>query len=960
MSTDHRLSELLLQWEELLEQGRPASAQELCRDCPELADELRRRIQALQAVPSVLSAPAPLAGGDATLSGESRQSGSLTADAATRPAEAEQPPRRLPAVPGYEVLGELGRGGMGVVYLAVQQGLNRRVALKMMLAGAHAVPAQRARFRSEVEAVARLSHPNVVQIFELGEQGGQLYCALELVNGGCLADRLDGSPWPPRPAAELVAALADGLQAAHDCGVIHRDLKPANVLLTAAGVPKISDFGLARLLDRDGQTESGAVLGTPQYMAPEQAQGQNRAVGAAADVHALGAILYELLTGRPPFRGTTTLETLLQVKALEPVRPRLLQPHVPRDLETICLKCLRKQPEQRYASARELAEDLRRFLRGEPVRARPPAAWERVLKWARRRPSAAALVGVSLLAVLALFLVVLSYNTRLRSQRDQADALRRRAETGEAAALARGQEAEANFRLARSVVDDYTLKLSETDSWLVDDLRLALLKSSLAYYEQFVKQRGADPALRDAQGRAYLRLAQISGELGAKESRALGRYGQAEEVFEQLLREQPGKADYQRELALVRYHLGRALLDLGQPQRAEEALQKARPLQEELVRSDPEAVPYRGELARTWFALGQACFQRKCGRPKVEAAFNKALAIMDEAAKLGRLGPAEKDLVGDVRHGLGNVYAAHHEYERARGEYLEALQIEKELVRAHPTVLGYQSDLGTTYYDLGRCYAALGRFDEARDSLKKSLEIRQALADAHRRVTQFAADLGATLQSLAGFIPKAQERYEAYSKAIATLEAVLAREPSHREARTNLAAAYAGRAGALDRLGRHAEALQDWDRLQKLGLRWGRDGTLGRAKTLAHLGKHKAAAGIAFRLDNPRLSATQAISLARVYAVCAEAAGKDTALPAQRRKQAVEANAARAVALLARASAAGSFKTAEQRKVLEEDPDFAALRARADFKKLLRGPRRGASAEGLFRRARVADFGAAG
>jgi hypothetical protein len=279
---------------------------------------------------------------------------------------------------------------MGVVYRARQLALNRVVALKMVLAGGHAGEGERARFRAEAEAIARLQHPNVVQIHEVGEAGGLPYLCLELCEGGSLSARLDGTPWPGRRAAQLVEALARAVEAAHRRGIVHRDLKPANVLLApvpagqsaclsfpgpgqaeAGYDPKVTDFGLAKRLDGgQGQTQSGAVVGTPSYMAPEQAGGKNKEVGPAADVYALGAILYELLTGRPPFRAATPLDTLLQVLEREPVPPRLLNPRVERDLETICLKCLEKGPQRRYPSAAALAEDLHRYLQGESISAR--------------------------------------------------------------------------------------------------------------------------------------------------------------------------------------------------------------------------------------------------------------------------------------------------------------------------------------------------------------------------------------------------------------------------------------------------------------------------------------------------------------------------------------------------------------------------------------------------------------
>jgi tetratricopeptide (TPR) repeat protein len=320
-------------------------------------------------------------------------------------------------VPGYEILREMGRGGMGVVYKALQVGLKRPVALKMILAGEFAGAQTRARFQAEAEAVARLRHPHIVQIHDIGEHQGRSYFSLEFCEGGSLDRRLAGTPQPPRLAAQLVEALAGAMDAAHRAGVVHRDLKPANVLLVGGPdtpleqcVPKVTDFGLAKTLDSEAaQTRTGSVMGTPPYMAPEQAEGRTHDVGAWTDVYALGAILYELLTGRPPFRAATAHETLHQVCTREPVPPRQLAPACPRDLETICLACLRKAHRRRYVTGRGLAEDLRRFLAGEPIQARRAGRLERAVKWARRRPTAALLAVTGVLALLAAFTAAVSF-----------------------------------------------------------------------------------------------------------------------------------------------------------------------------------------------------------------------------------------------------------------------------------------------------------------------------------------------------------------------------------------------------------------------------------------------------------------------------------------------------------------------------------------------------------------------
>jgi WD40 repeat protein len=346
------------------------------------------------------------------------------------------PPAR---VAGYEVLGELGRGGMGVVYLARQGRPRRLVALKMILAGAHAGPERRARLLAEADAIARLGHPHIVQIYEAGEHDGLPFLALEHMPGGTLADKLAGRPQPPRAAADLAATLAGAIAHAHAAGVVHRDLKPANVLLTGDGTPKVSDFSLAKLGGAD-LTATGSFLGTPAYMAPEQAAGA-RDVGPGADVYALGAVLYELLTGRPPFQSATPLETLEQVRCREAVPVRHLQPRVPRDLETVCLKCLEKDPRKRYQTAADLADDLRRFLDGRAVRARPVGPGGRLWRWARRNPAPAALAA----AVAGLLVVLAAGATGAAALLGQA--LRESRGNANAADRARG---EAERRLGRA------------------------------------------------------------------------------------------------------------------------------------------------------------------------------------------------------------------------------------------------------------------------------------------------------------------------------------------------------------------------------------------------------------------------------------------------------------------------------------------------------------------------------
>ncbi len=388
----------------------PQFRDELAQYLPPVEGQMRRGASPAKATPAIPdTATAAFPGGNWPRPGlsETASSGS--------------PP--YPAIPGFEILNVLGRGGMGIVYKARQIRLNRLVALKMILRGEHARPEDLVRFLAEAEAVAALQHPHIVQIFEVGQHGGLPFFVLEYLEGGSLHRKLQGVPLPAGEAAQLVETLARAIHTAHERGIIHRDLNPANVLLDREGRPKISDFGLAKRVDGVGcLTQTGAIMGTPSYMAPEQASDGGKGVGVPADIYALGAVLYELLTGRPPFKAPTSIETVVQVKSDEPVPPRRLLPKVPRDLETVCLKCLQKEPARRYATATALAEDLKRFLNGEPIRAQPVSWWEKGAKWARRRPAVAALSAAVVATILLAFSVVVWQWRDARRAWEEADA----------------------------------------------------------------------------------------------------------------------------------------------------------------------------------------------------------------------------------------------------------------------------------------------------------------------------------------------------------------------------------------------------------------------------------------------------------------------------------------------------------------------------------------------------------
>jgi eukaryotic-like serine/threonine-protein kinase len=401
MGTEHtessgregRLSAVLVACLEAMDRGEPPDRGELLARHPEFATELARFLDDQERVDRCA----------APLRAVARAAAGGSAGQETAPGDPGGPPGGAPPrwVGDYELLEELGRGGMGVACKARQKGLGRLVALKMVRAGESAGEAELRRFRHEAEVVAQLDHPHIVPVYEVGEHDGQVYFSMKLLEGGSLAEHLGRFGADPRACARLVAQVARAVHHAHQRGVLHRDLKPSNILLDAEGVPHVSDFGLAKRLGGDsGLTQSGALVGTPSYMAPEQTSGRRGAVTTAADVYGLGAVLYALLTGRPPFQADDVLDTLVQVRQREPEPPHKVNRRVDRDLEAVCLKCLAKDPARRYPTAEALAEDLERWQAGEPTRARPLTQAARLWRWCRRKPLAVAAAAGLLLAVL--------------------------------------------------------------------------------------------------------------------------------------------------------------------------------------------------------------------------------------------------------------------------------------------------------------------------------------------------------------------------------------------------------------------------------------------------------------------------------------------------------------------------------------------------------------------------------
>jgi tetratricopeptide (TPR) repeat protein len=605
-------------------------------------------------------------------------------------------PASVPTVPGYEVLRELGHGGMGIVYLARQVGLGRLVALKMLPAEAQANTGALARFRTEAEAVARLAHPNIVQIYEVGEAEGRPYLALEYVDGISLARKLGGTPLPTPQAAELVETLARAMQVAHQQRIVHRDLKPANVLLTADGVPKVTDFGLAKLLDGAvAQTQSGGVLGTPPYMAPEQAASKSKAIGTATDVYALGAILYETLTGRPPFQAETPLETLQQVVADEPLPPSRLRLKLPRDLETICLKCLQKEPARRYASAAALADDLQRFLTGEPIRARPVGGAERLWRWCRRNRAVASL----LTAVVLLLVSIAAVSSFAAVNREQArrDIAKQKeiAEANERAA----NEREAEMKAVLQFVEERVFAAARPEGRKGGLGHDVTLRRALEAALPFVAENFPDQPLVEARLRRTL----------AASFRYLGDAKTATEQDEaaRALYTRHRGPDHPDTLGST-VNLALSYHGLGHDADAVKLLESVLPVMKAKMPDHPFTFNCMTNLALSYAGLGRDA---------------DALQLQVETLALqkAKLGPDHPDTLRSMNN-LAASYAALGRHTDALQLHMETLAVQKARFGPdHPDTLGTMHNLALCYYRLGRPADALKLHEEALALLKAKL-----------------------------------------------------------------------------------------------------------------------------------------------------------------------------------------------------------------------------------------------
>jgi tetratricopeptide (TPR) repeat protein len=658
----------------------------------------------------------------------------------------------LPTISGYEVLEELGRGGMGIVYRARHTRLQRVVALKMIRAGVLATSEELSRFRSEAALQARVHHQHIVQIFEIGEAVGGPYLALEFVDGASLEKKIAGTPQPALSAAQLVETLARAVHHAHGKGLVHRDLKPANILVTDAGTPKVGDFGLARRLEGEaGQTQSGALVGTPSYMAPEQAFGRLESIGPATDVYALGAILYALLTGRPPFLGANALDTVVQVRHQEPVAPRRLLASVPRDLDTICLKCLHKESAKRYASAEALANDLRRFLNREPIDARPSPWWERTFKWMRRKPTAATLMGASVLSVITLFGVVLGFTLQLQRAVKATQEERDRADRQRAVAQAVNAFLQDDL-LGQADIANQPIPAGAAERNPDVTVRELLDRAATRIKGRFRDQPEIEAAIRQTIGDAYVALGQFNQaeeqmewvvawrreNLGDEQLDTLqslnglasvyahrGRYAEAQRLFEETLtarRRQLGPNHPSTVMSMI--SLGHFYMEQGRYTAAEPVLNEALAVgRQQLGANDSVTL---GSL----LSLGQ--LYRYLGRDKdAEPLYQEALAGYRQ-----QLGDDHPDTL-NAQNSLGAVYCSQGRYAESEPLFLKTLAVRRrKLGTDHPETLLSVGNMAALYY-------SWGKYAQAEPLLREALERRrQTLGDEHPDTLRSMNNLG--------------------------------------------------------------------------------------------------------------------------------------------------------------------------------------------------------------------------
>ena len=785
-----------------LEAGAPPDRRDVAARHPELTAALSRCLDALEFVQQAGAGLQPLGGA---------------------PEAADAVPWASP-LGDFQILREVGRGGMGIVYEALQLSLGRRVALKVLPFAAALDPKQLQRFKNEAQAAAGLHHTHIVPVFSVGCERGVHHYAMQFIEGRTLASWIeemrrfaglrhtDGAE-PHRPAtgdtrpragaatvrsvtapdhfrrmAQFAVQAAEALDHAHQLGVIHRDIKPANLLVDDRGHLWVTDFGLAHCRGQAALTLSGDLLGTLRYMSPEQALARRAAVDQRTDVYSLGAVLYECLTLGPAFPGRDREELLRQIALEEPPRLRRRNAAVPLELETIVGRAMEKEPEDRYATAQELADDLRRFLDDRPIRARPPSWWHRARKCARRHRAAVRIAGACglLMAVGLALSTVLVWQEKERTR--AALAL---ASAHYEAELTQRRQAEAHYQLAREAVDRYYTTISESKLLKVPGLQLLrqeLLQTARAFYEDFVARRGDDPTARAELARALRRLADITREIDSA-SQAVVLYRRALELTEGLAREHADVLDYQYTLATIHHSLGTLYHTLGQIPEAEAALDQALAINVLLAAAQPQ----REDRARTLSSAYQdlANLYARTGREtQAEGAYREAVRALERIPQTPTKDAGSRAELATCLQNLGLLYRAEGRDTEAEQALQRCLAMRELLLRDCPTDPELQSDQADIYQHLGSLYQDRGDFTQAAIAYHRALVLRQGLVQANPAMTRYRQALAQVYRQLGNLSrrtvrPAEAERY--YREALPILESLTETHTTRPDFRESLA-----------------------------------------------------------------------------------------------------------------------------------------------------------------------------
>jgi eukaryotic-like serine/threonine-protein kinase len=765
---------------------------------------------------------------------EADATGPATAPASDRDAETLARPNRVRYFGDYEIRRELGRGGMGVVYEARQVSLNRAVALKMVRAGLLAGDDDLRRFKNEAEAVALLDHPGIVPVYEVGAHDSQHYFSMKLVPGGSLVALMPRYRDDPRAAARLAAEAAEAVAHAHARGILHRDLKPANILVDDQGRPHVTDFGLAKKVESDVEiTQSGAVLGTPAYMSPEQASGRRGAVTTASDVYGLGAVLYALLTGRAPFGGDSVVETIDAVRNRLPEPPRQLNAALPRDLETICLRCLEKDPRRRYPTAQALADDLRAWLDNRPIAARRVGPAERAWLWCRRRPAVAALSAAVALAVVggvaATIAVQYAANRRLDDKNAELDranlglleAIRDKDQANSALAEA-NIRVQARFDLARDAIRSLKQGVEEEEALKEDRLRPLrdkLLGSARRFYDRLGELlRGqTDDASKAVLAESYTDLGKLIDEIGQKPE-ALEAYRKAMAIRRELAAAAGSGPAARVELARSLNGLGEEAFQLADHAGALAAHEEARSLAEPLATGPAASIEARRVLGYAHERAGLA-LEATGAHGRALAAHRQAREVYEPLVREATALPKDRLELADITSNIGALLEQAGDLDGALAEQQKARKQFQALVAEHPAVPEYRRELAVGHIRVALLLEATGELAGALAEFRVARELFRALAAEHPAVIQYRRDLAVSHNRVGILLDKMGDLDGALAEQRRSQEqfrALAAEHPAVPSYRSDVAVSHNQVGGLLAKTGDLNGALAEYRKQQEL------------------------------------------------------------------------------------------------------------------------------------------------